>query len=136
MNFGMSVDRMFAGGRIAMFLSGIWGGSANSGIMISMDVVMFPRTTKESARSEPGDRLCDPQKPPKHKEAAWEVIKALTGPEGQRQFAKRGLAQPARISVATSDAFAGDPSAPATKRCSTKRFSIRFSARFTRNGVK
>ena len=44
------------------------------------------------------------------------MIKALTGPEGQRQFAKRGLAQPARISVAKSDAFAGDPSAPANKK--------------------
>jgi ABC-type glycerol-3-phosphate transport system substrate-binding protein len=44
------------------------------------------------------------------------VIKALTGPEGQAQFAKRGLAQPARISVAKSGAFAEDTSAPKNKK--------------------
>ncbi len=116
MNFGMGADRMFANGRIAMFLSGIWEAPQFRNYNFEWDVVMFPKNDKGVRAFGTGGTGYAILKSSKHKKEAWEVIKALTGPEGQRQFAKRGLAQPARISVAKSDAFAGDPSAPANKK--------------------
>lgn len=115
-NFGMGADRMFANGRIAMFLSGIWETPQFRNYSFDWDVVMFPKNKKGTRAFGTGGTGYAILKSSKHKKAAWEVIKALTGPEGQRQFAKRGLAQPARISVAESDAFAGDVAVPANKK--------------------
>jgi len=116
MNFGMGADRMFANGRIAMFLSGIWETPQFRNYNFDWDVVMFPKNDKGIRAFGTGGTGYAILKSSKHKKAAWEVIKALTGPEGQRQFAKRGLAQPARMFVAKSDAFAGDAAAPANKK--------------------
>jgi ABC-type glycerol-3-phosphate transport system substrate-binding protein len=77
---------------------------------------MFPKNEKGIRAFGTGGTGYAILKSSKHKKEAWEVIKALTGPEGQRQFAKRGLAQPARISVAKSDAFAGDNADPKNKK--------------------
>ncbi|HOW58776.1 MAG TPA: sugar ABC transporter substrate-binding protein [Candidatus Omnitrophota bacterium] len=115
-NFGMGADRMFANGRIAMFLSGIWETPQFRNYSFDWDVVMFPKNKKGTRAFGTGGTGYAILKSSKHKKAAWEVIKALTGPEGQRQFAKRGLAQPARISVAESDAFAGDVAVPVNKK--------------------
>ena len=115
-NFGMGADRMFANGRIAMFLSGIWEAPQFRNYNFKWDVVMFPKNNKGIRAFGTGGTGYAILKSSKHKKEAWEVIKALTGPEGQRQFAERGLAQPARISVAKSDAFAGNASAPANKK--------------------
>lgn len=115
-NFGMGADRMFANGRIAMFLSGIWETPQFRNYDFEWDVAMFPKNDKGVRAFGTGGTGYAILKSSKRKQAAWEVIKALTGPEGQRQFAKRGLAQPARISVAKSDAFADDPSAPKNKK--------------------
>ena len=116
MNFGMGADRMFANGRIAMFLSGIWETPLFRNYNFEWDVVMFPKNDKGVRAFGTGGTGYAILKSSKHKQAAWEVIKALTGPEGQRQFALRGLAQPARIAVAKSDAFAGNTSAPLNKK--------------------
>ena len=107
---------MFANGRIAMFLSGIWETPQFRNYSFDWDVVMFPKNKKGTRAFGTGGTGYAILKSSKHKKAAWEVIKALTGPEGQRQFAKRGLAQPARISVAESDAFAGDVAVPVNKK--------------------
>ncbi len=115
-NFGMGADRMFANGRIAMFLSGIWETPQFRNYDFEWDVAMFPKNDKGVRAFGAGGTGYAILKSSKRKKAAWEVIKALTGPEGQRRFAQRGLAQPARISVAESDAFAGDPSAPQNKK--------------------
>lgn len=115
-NFGMGADRMFANGRIAMFLSGIWETPQFRNYNFDWDVVMFPKNDQGVRAFGTGGTGYAILKSSKHKKAAWEVIKALTGPEGQAQFAKRGLAQPARISVAESDAFAGDAAAPKNKK--------------------
>jgi multiple sugar transport system substrate-binding protein len=115
-NFGMGVDRMFANGRIAMFLSGIWETPQFRNYKFEWDTVMFPKNDKGVRAFGTGGTGYAILRSSKHKKEAWEVVKALTGPEGQRQFAKRGLAQPARISVAQSDAFAGDSSAPQNKK--------------------
>jgi len=116
MNFGMGADRMFANGRIAMFLSGIWETPQFRNYNFEWDVVMFPKNDKGVRAFGTGGTGYAILKSSKRKKEAWEVVKALTSPEGQKQFAKRGLAQPARISVAKSDVFAGDLSAPANKK--------------------
>ena len=116
MNFGMGEDRMFATGRIAMFLSGIWETPRFRNYDFDWDVVMFPKNDKGIRAFGTGGTGYAILKSSRHKKEAWEVIKALTGPEGQAQFAKRGLAQPARISVAKSDAFAEDTSVPRNKK--------------------
>jgi len=115
-NFGMGADRMFANGRIAMFLSGIWETPQFRNYDFQWDVVMFPKNDKGVRAFGTGGTGYAILKTSRHKQAAWEVIKALTGPEGQKQFAKRGLAQPARISVAKSDAFADDKTVPRNKK--------------------
>lgn len=115
-NFGMGADRMFANGRIAMFLSGIWETPQFRNYNFEWDVVMFPKNDKGIRAFGTGGTGYALLKSSRHKKAAWEVIKALTGPEGQRQFAKRGLAQPARIAVAKDDAFAEDGAAPKNKK--------------------
>jgi ABC-type glycerol-3-phosphate transport system substrate-binding protein len=115
-NFGMGADRMFANGRIAMFLSGIWETPQFRSYDFEWDVAMFPKNDKGVRAFGTGGTGYAILKTSRHKKEAWEVIKALTEPEGQRQFAKRGLAQPARISVAKSDAFADDKTAPFNKK--------------------
>ena len=107
---------MFANGRIAMFLSGIWETPQFRNYKFDWDTVMFPKNDKGVRAFGTGGTGYAILKSSKHKKEAWEVVKALTGPEGQRQFAQRGLAQPARISVAQSDAFAGDGAAPKNKK--------------------
>lgn len=115
-NFGTGADIMFAKGRVAMFLSGIWETPQFRNYNFEWDVVMFPKNDQGIRAVGTGGTGYAILKSSKQKKAAWEVIKALTGEEGQKQFAKRGLAQPARIAVAQSDAFANDPAAPKNKK--------------------
>jgi len=115
-NFGIGAERMFANGRVAMFLSGIWETPLFRNYNISWDVVMFP-TGPDGTRAfgTGGTGYCI-LRSSKHKKAAWEVVKALTSTSGRSSFAKRGLAQPARIDIATGPAFAEDPQPPANKK--------------------
>ncbi|HNX69218.1 MAG TPA: sugar ABC transporter substrate-binding protein [Candidatus Omnitrophota bacterium] len=115
-NFGMGADQMFTNGRIAMFLSGIWETPQFRNYDFQWDVVMFPKNDQGIRAFGTGGTGYALLRSSKRKKEAWEVIKALTAPEGQKQFAKRGLAQPARMSVAESDAFAKDPAPPANKK--------------------
>ncbi|OQA55610.1 MAG: putative ABC transporter substrate-binding protein YesO [Candidatus Omnitrophica bacterium ADurb.Bin277] len=115
-NFGMGADRMFANDRIAMFLSGVWETPLFRNYNIGWDVVMFPENPDGTRAFGTGGTGYCILKSSKKKKEAWEVIKALTGPKGQELFAKRGLAQPARIDVAKGEAFAGDPQPPANKK--------------------
>ena len=52
----------------------------------------------------------------RHKDASWELLKYLAGPDGQRQGAELGLAIPALKSVAESDAFHKPGQVPANSR--------------------
>ncbi len=115
-NFGMGADRMFAKGQIAMFLSGIWDTPQFRNYNFEWDVAMFPKNAEGKRGFGCGGTGYAILKSAKNKKEAWEVIKALTGPEGQIQFAKKGLAQPARIKVAQSDAWASDNQPPANKK--------------------
>jgi len=100
-----------------MFLSGIWETPKFRGIQnLRWDVAMFPKNDKGIRGFGTGGTGYAILKSSKHKEEAWQVIKALTGPRGQMELAKRGLAQPARISIAKGPAFARDKeNAPANK---------------------
>ena len=51
----------------------------------------------------------------RHKDAAWKLMRFLLGPQGQRLISVSGLAIPARVSVAQSDAFI-DPQKPGNDR--------------------
>ena len=114
-NLGMGVDTMFASGRLAMFLSGVWETPLLRNYKFGWDVAMFPKNREGLRAFGTGGSGYAILRSSKHKDAAWEVIKALTGEAGQAQLAERGLAQPARIKVAQSEHWAGHPAPPANK---------------------
>lgn len=115
-NMGMGVDLMFASGRLAMFLSGIWETPGLRNYNFNWDVVMFPKNLRGIRAFGSGGSGYAILKSSKHKKEAWEVIKALTGPKGQEILAERGLAQPSRILVAQGPSWAGHPAPPANKK--------------------
>lgn len=125
-NLGMGVDLMFSSGRLAMFLSGIWETPGLRNYNFKWDVAMFPKNAQGIRTFGSGGSGYAILKSSKHKQEAWEVIKALTGPKGQEQLAKRGLAQPSRMSVAESDAWAKDPAPPANKKMLNE--AVKYSA--------
>ena len=115
-NLGMGVDMMFASGRLAMFLSGIWETPLLRNYTFKWDVAMFPKNREGARAFGTGGSGYAILRSSKHKEEAWQVIKALTGEKGQMRLAERGLAQPARISVAQSEHWANHPAPPANKK--------------------
>ncbi len=127
-NLGMGVDLMFASGRLAMFLSGIWETPGLRNYDFKWDVVMFPKNSQGIRAFGSGGSGYAILKSSKHKTEAWEVIKALTSAKGQEQLAKRGLAQPSRKDVAASDAWATSPEPPANKKMLNEAVNyVRFS---------
>ena len=114
-NLGMGVDMMFASGRLAMFLSGIWETPLLRNYKFRWDVVMFPKNREGIRAFGTGGSGYAILRSSKHKKEAWEVIKALTSENGQARLAARGLAQPARIAVAQSEHWATHPAPPANK---------------------
>jgi len=114
-NLGMGVDLMFSSGRLAMFMSGIWETPALRNYKFDWDVAMFPKNDKGVRRFGTGGSGYAVLKSSQHKKEAWEVVKALTGPAGQIELARRGLAQPARRSVAESENWAAHPGKPVNK---------------------
>ncbi len=115
-NLGMGVDIMFSSGRLAMFLSGIWETPSLRTHSFRWDVTIFPVGPTGIHRFGTGGTGYAILKSSRHKEEAWEVIKALTGPAGQEELARRGLAQPARHAVAEGPAFAENNDLPLNKK--------------------
>ncbi|MCB9799836.1 MAG: sugar ABC transporter substrate-binding protein [Candidatus Omnitrophica bacterium] len=115
-NMGMGVDLMFASGRLAMFLSGIWETPSLRNYDFEWDIAMFPKGPKGDRAFGSGGSGYAILKSSKHKQEAWEVIKALTGTQGQERLAKRGLAQPSRVAVSEGENWAGDALPPANKK--------------------
>lgn len=115
-NMGMGVDLMFASGRLAMFLSGIWETPGLRNYNFKWDVAMFPKSTKGARAFGSGGSGYAILKSSKRKQEAWEVIKALTSAAGQADLARRGLSQPSRIAVAEGPDFAASDSPPANKK--------------------
>ncbi|MBI4116070.1 MAG: sugar ABC transporter substrate-binding protein [Candidatus Omnitrophica bacterium] len=114
-NLGMGVDLMFASGRLGMFLSGIWETPLLRNYKFKWDVVMFPKNREGIRAFGTGGSGYAILRSSKHKKEAWEVVKALTGENGQARLADRGLAQPARVAVAQSEHWATHPAPPANK---------------------
>ncbi len=114
-NMGMGVDLMFSSGRLAMFLSGIWETPGLRNYNFDWDVAMFPKGPHGDRAFGSGGSGYAILKSSKNKAASWEVIKALTSAIGQAKLAKRGLAQPSRMSVAQGESWANDPLPPANK---------------------
>jgi multiple sugar transport system substrate-binding protein len=114
-NLGMGVDLMFASGRLAMFLSGIWETPGLRNYNFNWDVAMFPKNTQGVRAFGSGGSGYAILKSSKNKKEAWEVIKALTSAKSQTQLATKGLAQPSRVSVAQGEVWTKDPAPPANK---------------------
>jgi len=115
-NLGMGIDLMFSSGRLAMFMSGIWETPGLRNYNFEWDVVMSPKNAKGIRAFGSGGSGYSILKSSKHKQEAWEVVKALTGAGGQAQLAQRGLAQPSRISVSEGENWATSPLPPANKK--------------------
>lgn len=115
-NLGMGVDMMFASGRLAMFLSGIWETPLLRNYKFKWDVAMFPKNPEGVRAFGTGGSGYAILRSSKHKAEAWEVIKALTSEQGQARLADRGLAQPARIAVSENEHWATHPAPPENKK--------------------
>jgi len=116
-NLGMGIDRLFARGQLAMFGSGIWETPGLRNYDFEWDVVMFPKSKDGRRAFGTGGSGYAMLKSSKNKQAAWEVLKALTGVNGQEKFAQGGLAQPSRKAVAEGKYWAADTtSKPANKK--------------------
>ncbi len=115
-NLGMGVDLMFASGRLGMFLSGIWETPGLRNYNFKWDIAMFPKNAQGVRAFGSGGSGYAILKSSKHKAEAWEVIKALTGAQGQSKLAERGLAQPSRVDVASGPAWANSDQPPANKK--------------------
>ena len=116
-NVGMGVDMMFASGRLAMFLSGIWETPAlRTKYSFHWDVAMFPKNREGVRHFGSGGTGYGILRSSQHPREAWEVVKALTSAPVQAELARRGLAQPALRTVAESDAWALNSELPANKK--------------------
>ncbi len=115
-NLGMGVDIMFSSGRLAMFLSGIWETPTLRTRSFRWDVAMFPVGPGGIRKFGTGGTGYAILRSAKNKKEAWEVVKALTGPKGQEELAEKGLAQPARKTVAEGPAFAQNDAPPLNKK--------------------
>lgn len=116
-NSGMGVDLMFASGRLAMFLSGIWETPAlRQKYSFRWDVAMFPKNREGIRHFGSGGTGYGVLRTSEHPREAWEVVKALTSVQVQAKLADKGLAQPSRRSVAQGEHWAQSPLPPANKK--------------------
>jgi multiple sugar transport system permease protein len=119
-SMGTGAPELFLTGRLAMFHSGIWNTPQFRDIKsFDWDVAMFPKGPTGIRAFETGGSGYGITKGAKHPEAAWRLVKFLSGPEGQRRLALTGLAQPAIKSLAESDAWL-DGRKPLNKRITTE----------------
>lgn len=133
-NLGMGIDRLFAKGQLAMFGSGIWETPGLRNYDFDWDVVMFPKSKDGKRAFGTGGSGYAMLKSSKHKAAAWEVLKALTGVKGQEKFAEGGLAQPSRKAVAEGPIWAGDTvSKPSNKKMVNEALPYAVYSPFNQN---
>lgn len=116
-NLGLGVIQMFMMQRVAMFHSGIWETPMARKIKeFEWDVAMFPKGPTGIRRFATGGTAYGILKTAKYPEEAWEVLKALSGDEGQIMLAESGLAQPANRKIAEGIHFAGSDKPPLNKK--------------------
>ncbi len=103
---GVGTADMFENGTAAMYFSGLWKVPQFSQIKdFKWDVVMFPQNPGGFRGFSTGGSGYGILKSSKHKDAAWELVKYISGQEGAKALASTGLAQPAIMSVANSPTF-------------------------------
>jgi multiple sugar transport system substrate-binding protein len=103
---GVGTADMFERGKAALFLSGIWRTPLFRGIdKFKWDVVRTPRGKGKPLAVTGGSSAYGIVSTSKNKEAAWKLVAFLSGPDGQGQFARTGLIQPASKKIAQSPAF-------------------------------
>lgn len=123
-NLGMGIQGMFATNQLAMFASGIWETPVlrnkvevlgEQGTQFRWDVAMFPSWEGQRGFGTGGTGYAITKKS-KNKEAAWQVLKVLTGRHSQEKIADFGLAQPSRVEVAEGPYWAESESLPLNKK--------------------
>ena len=103
---GVGTSDMFANGRAAMILSGIWKVPMfRQTPNLKWDVVMLPKPKGVARAVVGGASGYGIVTTSKHKDSAWKLIAFLSGAEGQKLFAHTGLVQPALKKVAESADF-------------------------------
>lgn len=115
-SLAMGAQQLFMTQRVAMFSSGIWETPILRTLTgFDWDVAMFPKGPSGIRAFGTGGTGYCMLKSTKHPEAAWEVLKALAGPEAQARLAALGLTQPALRPVAEGPQWAQSPLPPAHK---------------------
>ncbi len=113
---GMTAEDLFVEGKAAMFLSGLWKTPRFREIKdFCWDIALFPRDTSGNSAFAAGGSGYAIHKSSKHKKAAWEFVKFITGEKSAAKLAATGLAQPALVRMADSPIFL-DGQPPAGKR--------------------
>jgi len=116
-NLGLGIIQMFMMQRVAMFHSGIWETPLlRKAKDFEWDVAMYPKGPKGARKFGTGGTGYGILKTTKYPEEAWEVLKALSGDEGQIMLAESGLAQPANKKIAEGEHFAGSNKPPLNKK--------------------
>jgi len=116
-NLGLGYVQMFMMQRVAMFHSGIWDTPTIRKVKdFDWDVAMFPKGPTGIRKFGTGGSAYSILKTSKNPEQAWEVLKALSGDEGQIILAESGLAQPANKKIAEGEHFAGSNKQPLNKK--------------------
>jgi len=115
---------LFVSQKLAMFQCGIWQvphirktmkpGDKN---FFDWDIAMFPGfedpVTKKVTRAFPtGGSGYSIMSSTKHPKEAWQLLIWMAGPEGMRDMAAAGIAQPAIHDMAVSDAWIPGPNTP------------------------
>lgn len=126
---GMNTVQYLANEKTVMYLSGIWETpqlrtlqkkAKEEGKTFDWDIVQFPKGPHGQRGTRTGGSGYAVLKTTKHPQAAWEVVKALAGPEGQTDLAKTGLGQPADRMIAESEVWAGTNNIPSNRRTLNK----------------
>jgi multiple sugar transport system permease protein len=102
---GVSAHDLFAQGRIAMYVTGIWEVPRfreEIGDRFDWDIAAFPAGPTGIRAYPTGWSGYAMTSGTKHPQEAWNLLKFLAGPEGLGRLAKTGLAQPALANLASS----------------------------------
>lgn len=104
---GMGTSDMFVNGSVAMYLSGLWPTPRFRQQIkdFKWDVVMLPKNPTGYRAFSTGGSGYGILKTSTHKKEDWELIKFISGEEGEKRLAATGLAQPALMSVVNSPIF-------------------------------
>jgi len=103
---GLGASDLFTNGSTAMLMAGMWKIPAFRDIKeFDWDIAMFPKGPTGQRGFLNGSSGYGILKASKNKQKAWELVKYLSGPAGDKKLASTGLAQPALKSVSDSGAF-------------------------------